>query len=150
MASPEGPGRHIPSFHHSPGGREGASMVSRNLSTTPSERHLPVAPQGTIPHLSIPLSILFMGRLRLQEVIFLLVGDKVLRTGPRHTASAQSMSSMVLAITKPRLLCLVWSHPRVCRLFASQSKPWLLLQGNGCPGKPSGAPAREAGGLLLP
>lgn len=42
LASPEDPGRHIPSFHHSPRGREG---VLRNPSTMPS---LAAPPSGPI------------------------------------------------------------------------------------------------------
>lgn len=51
----------------------------------------------------------------------------MLRIGPGLTARAESMSLTIVAITKPKLLCLAWSPPRVCHLYISQGQPGLAL-----------------------
>lgn len=82
--------------------------------------------------------------------IFLPVGDKVLRTGPGHTADAQWMSAPVAVITKPGSSAASGVLPGC----AVSTLSWPSLQGAGHLGKPARAPAKRGGrtdgGLQLP
>lgn len=61
--------------------------------------------------------------------IFLPVGDKVLRTGPGHTADAQWMSAPVAVITKPGSSAASGVLPGCAVSTLSRPRPWPSLQG---------------------